>query len=187
MSVNIIIYSFWATLRVIVKLQKIIFINWHVDYTEQICIHSNNVSGMCLIINSNHIKLEFIIWYHTSAHLYIVILLEFSLEWIYLSVIRNYQGVGNNPGIKIDFKSKCAYIVRNSVELLFPHCHGLDGPGLEKRSKIIDEAATESGGVLCLLSFLRLNTQAPSIPHFTPLCCICVIPHIYLYIGLFIL
>ena len=83
MSVNVVIYSFWVTLRVIVKLQINIFINWHVDLMEQRWIHSNNISDMCCIINSNYIKPEFIIWFHTSASLYIIIFIRFVLEWIW--------------------------------------------------------------------------------------------------------
>ena len=85
-SFNFIFYSLLVTLIVIIKLQIILFINWHCGLVKHIFIHSNNIYDMFYIIISNEINLELILLFRILASLYIVIIIEFILEWIYLSV-----------------------------------------------------------------------------------------------------
>ena len=52
----------------------------------QRCIHSNNISDICWIINSNLINVEFFLWFHIFSSLYIVIYIGFVLGWFDLSI-----------------------------------------------------------------------------------------------------
>ena len=101
-----------------------------------------------------------------------------------MSVIRHAQCINDNLVIKVDYKSKFPYIFGHSVELLRQFCHDLDVPGISKMSNILDEAVAASGGFLCLLSSLQINTQITSTPHFLSICCICVFLYLYLFLVL---
>ena len=52
-----------------------------------------------------------------------------------MSVLRYNQGIGGNPLIKGGSVSEYPLIVKQSVELLRPHCHGLDGTGLTSKEE----------------------------------------------------
>ena len=75
----------------------------------------------------------FNLWFHILDSTYILIFLDFALEWIYMSFLQHAQGVDDNPLIQFDCKSEYPYIVGHIVELSRPHCHGLYGPEIANK------------------------------------------------------
>ena len=90
----------------------------------------------CII---NFIEASFndtIIWFHVSFSLfYIVICIDFALEWIFFSVIWHALGINDNLVINIDFKYHHPDIIGDSVELFHSYCRCLDGPGLSRKEQ----------------------------------------------------
>ena len=130
MSVNVVIYSFWVTLRVIVKLQINILlidmlISWNKDeFTATISL-TCAASSIPIISILNSL--------FDSIHRPVFI--SSSLSGLFWSEFdkntpRHAQGVDDNTVIKVYCNSRRPYIIGHTVELLRPHCHGLDGPGL---------------------------------------------------------
>ena len=126
---------------------------------------------------------DIIIWFHISvSHVYIVICIKFSLEWIYFSVLRHALGINDNPVIKFECKSHHPYIIGEIIELSRSYCCRLDVPGLSSEEQQDRKIHHWVGIFSCLLYSLQINIHVTSILHFVYMCLISVIPGIFTYL-----
>ena len=110
---------------------RTIFMNWYNGFREQRCMHKK--ISLAFSVLSFTIKSIFdylILWLHILASPYILIFIEFALDWIYMIILQYTQGIGVNPVIKVVSVSKYPLIVEHIIEFLQLHFHGLDGPGI---------------------------------------------------------
>ena len=73
----------------------------------------------------------FILRFHVLESPYILIFIEFTMEWIYMSILRHTQVIFGNLVIKGDSVSNYPPILEHRFETLRPYYHGLDGPDIE--------------------------------------------------------
>ena len=111
-----------------------------------------------------------------------------ALEWVYLSVLQNTQGIDGNRVIKGCSVSKYLYIVYHRLELLRTHFHGLYCPDLSIKDKQNRRSRHCIRRGFVIFTFpenkqvISFN-EVTSILHLKRLCCICIIPGIFLFLG----
>ena len=134
----------------------------------------------------------FILWFHILYIPYILIFLEFYLEWIYPSFLRHTQGIEGYTLIKGGSVYEYPPIVEHIVEILLSHCNGLNGPDIstkEEQNRWI--CCCVIRGFMPFLFIVNgklfLLNEVTSILHFKSLCCICIIPDLFPFLGLIIL
>ena len=111
------------------------------------------------------------------------------MESIYLSALQHTQGIETYPVIKGGCSCRFPSIIVNSTELLWPNYHGLYCPGLvsKEEQNRLSHSYVRSSSVLFYyfwINRLFLFTKVISVIFFIPLCCICVILRLSLFLGL---